>query len=82
MDNFGNGRFVDKVIDMTINNRSLRSYSRRYNDIQARDIPEIKDLVRVSPNRRGLWIDEEQSDELRRRIAVHEAGQCYCIYTS
>ena len=74
MDNFGNGRFVDKVIDMTVNNRSLRSYRRRYNDIKMRDIPEIKDLIRVSPDRRRLWTDEEQSDELRRRIAVHEAG--------
>lgn len=74
MEDFGNGRFVDKVIDMTINNRAKRSYSRKYNDITEMDIPEIKDLINITANNQFLWTDEEQSESMRRRIAIHEAG--------
>ena len=61
LEDFGNGRFVDKVMDLVISRRSQRSYARRYNDISAQDI-------------QVLWTDEDQSEEMRRRIAVHEAG--------
>mgnify|MGYP003290947858 CR=1 FL=1 len=74
MKDFGNGRFVDKVIDMVINNRAGRAYSRRYNDVSEKDIPEIKDMIRISSNGQNLWIDEYQSKELKRVIAVHETG--------
>ncbi len=75
MENFGNGRFVDKVIDMTINNRARRTYvQKRYNDITEKDIPEIKEIIRISSKGQSLWTDEEQSDSMRRRIAIHEVG--------
>lgn len=74
MKDFGNGRFVDKVIDMTINNRAQRSYSKKYNDITEIDIPDVKDLIKIIANNQSLWTDEEQSESMRRRIAIHEAG--------
>lgn len=74
MDDFGNGRFVDKVIDMTVNNRAKRAYARKYNDILGDDIPTVKDLINVTAGGHLLWTDEEQSDDMRKRIAIHEAG--------
>jgi len=75
MEDFGNGRFVDKVIDMTINNRAKRTYAPKcYNDITQADIPAIKDIIRIYPKGRTLRTDEEQSDSMKRRIAIHEAG--------
>ena len=74
MENFGNGRFVDKIIDMTINKRAERSYGRRYNDISGEDIPTIQEVIAVSVRKNQLATDEEQSESSRRRIAVHEAG--------
>ena len=75
MEDFGNGRFVDKVIDMTINNRAQRTYAQKYyNDITEKDIPEIKDIIMISSKGQSLWTDEEQSDLMRRRIAIHEIG--------
>lgn len=74
MENFGNGRFVDKVIDMTINNRAQRSYSKNYNDITEIDIPVVKGLIKITANNQSLWTAEEQSESMRRRIAIHEAG--------
>lgn len=74
MEDFGNGRFVDKVIDMTINRRAGRSYSRKYNDISEKDIPDINDLIRISIDEQAFVTDEEQSESAKRRTAVHEAG--------
>lgn len=75
MEDFGNGRFVDKVIDMTINNRARRTYAQKiYNDITEEDIPEIKDIIRISSKGQSLCTDEEQSESMRRRIAIHEVG--------
>lgn len=80
LEDFGNGRFVDKVIDMTINNRAQRSYSKEYNDITEKDIPEIKDLIKISSNKQSLRTDEEQTESMRRRIAIHEAGHAIVSY--
>lgn len=41
LEDFGNSRFVDKVIDMTINNHAQRSYFKKCNVITEMDIPEI-----------------------------------------
>ena len=60
---------------MTINNRAMRAYAQKYyNDITDKDIPEIRDIIRISSKGQALWTDEEQSDSMRRRIAIHEVG--------
>lgn len=74
LEDFGNARFVDKVINITINNRSHRDYKRRYNDISAKDIPEIRDLLNTTPYGPYLVTDEERSKLAKRRTAIHEAG--------
>ena len=74
MEDFGNGRFVTKVIGIVIENRSYRSYKKKYNDITAKDIPDIRALLNIMPNGRFLITDEEQTDSMKRRTAIHEAG--------
>ena len=73
-ENFGNGRFVDRVIDSTINKRSLRSYGTKFNDIEECDIPEIEDVARVMTEVLGVRPNTEKSDLYKKRIAVHELG--------
>lgn len=73
-ENFGNGRFVDRVIDMTISNRSFRSYAKRFNDISAQDIPKISDISRISSVEQNLDMDDCRTSQQQRRIAVHELG--------
>lgn len=74
MENFGNGRFVDRVIDMTISNRSFRNYSKQFNDITAEDIPEIRDIASISAAGQNLDIGDCRTSQQQRRIAVHEIG--------
>ena len=82
-ENFGNGRFVDKVINYSINKRSQRPYKKKYNDIIGVDIPDIKEMEQVSPNFQGMSCEEAQSDSLRWRVAVHEVGHALVsIYSS
>ncbi len=68
---FGNGRFVDQMIDQTISNRSCRPYSGDdYKKITGEDVPDIKELA----NGNYVITDEDLSEEMKERTAVHEAG--------
>ncbi len=70
-ENFGNGRFVDHLIDMTINKRGERKYARNnYKTITPRDIPDIRE---ISKGERVLS-NEDLPPEVKRRIAIHEVG--------
>ena len=80
-ENFGNGRFVDRVIDSTINKRSLRSYGTKFNDIEECDIPEIEDVARVMTEVLGVRPNIEKSDLYKKRIAVHELGHAIVGFT-
>lgn len=74
-EHFDNGHFVNRLIDYTINNRSLREYTRKYCDITAQDIPSTEELESLMLNG---WnpLDSEQgkSREQLERIAAHELG--------
>ncbi|MCD8109611.1 MAG: AAA family ATPase [Clostridiales bacterium] len=74
MENFGNGRFVDQVIDFTINKRAMRPYIQRGNDISQADIPTPKDLSQVLAGVQAFRFRNVRSEEKEKRIAVHEAG--------
>lgn len=74
--NFGNGRFVDKAIDLVITRRAQRDEEDpcRYNEITAQDIPDVKAMLAVMPDGNLLWDPSQTSPEDRRRTAVHEIG--------
>lgn len=81
IENFGNGRFVDRIIDSTISKRSLRTYGNKFNDIEKIDIPEIKDVARVLTEAFGIMPRTETSDTHKKRIAVHEIGHAIVSLT-
>ena len=76
---FGNGRFVDHVIHQTISQRANRDFSKEYRNIQAQDIPSVKDLIDTAPNSMHLYDPAEITPEERRRTAVHEVGHAIAI---
>lgn len=73
---FGNGRFVDNVIDQTITRRSLREEDDpcRYNEITEEDIPDVKAVLDTMPDGDRFWDPAKVTQEERRRTAVHEMG--------
>lgn len=73
---FGNGRFVDNVIDHTITCRSMRSENDPfcYNDITAADIPSVKMLLDRMPDGDRFRDPAKVTREEKRRTAVHEVG--------
>ncbi len=67
--NFGNGRFVDNLIQRVITRRSKRSYEKNLNHITVYDIPDPEELSGI--HRYG---NKKTAEEERRRTAVHEGG--------
>ena len=74
MKNFGNGRFVNHVIQQTITQRANRSFKKHYRNIQAQDIPSIKTLIETAPNNMHLYDPGIITPEEQRRTAMHELG--------
>lgn len=78
---FGNGRFIDHLVDQTINKRSRRPYNEmQFDDITAEDIPTIDEMMHLSSDqltyKRMIHINEEDL----RRMAVHEMGHAISAY--
>lgn len=73
---FGNGRFVDNVIDQTITRRSMRDEDDlcRYNEITAADVPDVKTLLDSMPDGDRFRDPAKITREEKRRTAVHEIG--------
>lgn len=73
---FGNGRFVDNVINRTITCRSMRDEGDlcRYNEITAADIPSVKMLLDGMPDGDRFRDPAKVTREEKRRTAVHELG--------
>lgn len=73
---FGNGRFVDNLIDQTIDRRAMRDDGdlSHYSEICAGDIPSIRALLDSMPD--GLrYVDPSGiTQEEKWRTAVHETG--------
>lgn len=76
IDDFGNGRFVDMLMDQTITKRSLRGIDDicAYNEITADDIPTIEEVLQRQPDGRYYWKPAAASEEARKRFAIHEMG--------
>ena len=76
--NFGNGRFVEKCLQHTIDRRALRGFDEYYNHIAPEDVPKIGDMIRFLPDRH--YVDPASiTEESRRRTAIHEMGHALAI---
>lgn len=78
--NFGNGRFVNHVLQQTIIQRSTRDFTEQYRDISAEDIPDIKALITTAPNGMYLYDPSAITDKERLRTAIHELGHAIVLY--
>jgi|GEM_PF-1094423 len=75
---FGNGRFVEKVLQYSINKLSNRvaknNIKENRNILTIEDIPTIQELIDANPDKNALINTNEESEETRWVKAVHEAG--------
>ena len=78
VENFGNGRFVDKLIQKILLAHSLnmeKDSNIPLLEIQKGDIPEIKDIVETMFNgNNSVVLPSDISEEDKKAIAYHEAG--------
>lgn len=80
-DDFGNGRFVDKVISVTKKKRARREYNKhKFNDIIAKDIPEISEMIDVDVFGSKMYDPAKVSISEKMRIAIHELGHAVVAY--
>ena len=82
VDNFGNGRFVDKVLqEVLIKHSQNIDYRKKINILQEDDIPSIKDLIETAfSERENMIIPSDIDTETRRKIAIHELGHAIIHY--
>jgi DNA polymerase III delta prime subunit len=76
VDNLGNGRFVDKLYQLTLQKRSA------LNDpdlarIDERSIPAIEEIVEFLPNNELMILPDAIKESEGRRVALHESGHAF-----
>lgn len=72
--NFGNGRFVDRIIQNTITKHALGYNIDEVEQISEKDIPDINEIINIMGNEECMISSDVINDEEHRRIAVHEIG--------
>ena len=82
VENFGNGRFVDKLLQEILVKHSMNEkIEENLNKIMVEDIPTIKDMVeKTFSNDDNLVIPADIDKETRRKIAIHELGHAIIHY--
>lgn len=82
VENFGNGRFVDKILQEILVKHSMNeNLLKNINVLMLEDVPTIKEMVEKTFNNRGnLVIPSDVSIEDRRKIAIHELGHAIIHY--
>jgi AAA+ superfamily predicted ATPase len=76
VENLGNGRFVDKLYQLTLQKRSAVNDPDIYN-IDERSIPEIDEIIEYLPNNELMILPGAVKDSETRRVAFHEAGHAF-----
>ncbi|MBR3891380.1 MAG: AAA family ATPase [Bacilli bacterium] len=82
VDNFGNGRFVDKLLqEILIKHASSYKEGDKVNLLSIEDIPSIKEVIeKTFNNKDNLVIPSDITPEARRQIAIHEIGHAIINY--
>ncbi|MBR3314088.1 MAG: AAA family ATPase [Atopobiaceae bacterium] len=74
---FGNGRFVDKLVQEVIARHAANVTEETLTQIVAEDVPSTKDLCKVV-SMPVYTPSDVSADEAQRRIAIHEMGHATC----
>ncbi len=81
---FGNGRFVEHVIQQIINKRGDRFSKNKdvknYSLIIEEDIPTVAEILETSSDKMRLHDPGKLSKDSKRRTAVHELGHAIAQY--
>jgi len=82
VENFGNGRFVDKFLqEILVKHSQNKKIKDNLNTLLIDDIPSIKEMVeKTFNNRENLVIPADIDKETRRKIAIHELGHAIIHY--
>jgi len=82
VEGFGNGRFVDKLLqEILVNHANNVTSDDKLNVISVEDIPSIKEMIELTYNSRdNLVIPADVDIESRRKIAIHELGHAIAHY--
>jgi len=73
VENIGNGRFVDKVLQETLLKHSRNGYIDIKN-IDECDIPTVQEVIEVIYNKSNMINPEDITEEAKRKTAIHEVG--------
>ncbi len=71
--NLGNGRFVDKLFQIIIQNRANIDEG-ELNVIDIKSIPSIEDVIKILPDNEKMIKPENISLEEKKRVSFHESG--------
>ena len=82
VENFGNGRFVDKVLQEILIKHSMNENIEDHIDtILGEDIPTIKDMAdKTFNNEKNIALPSDIDDESRKWTAIHEIGHALVEY--
>ena len=82
VENFGNGRFVDKLLQEVLILHSMNeNLAENIDTLMVEDVPSIRDMVeKTFNNRENLVIPADIDMEARRKIAIHELGHAIIHY--
>lgn len=73
VENIGNGRFVDKVLQETLIKHSRNGYSNIKSIVES-DIPTVQEVIDVIYNKASMINPEDITEESKRKTAIHEVG--------
>lgn len=79
VENIGNGRFVDKVIQETLINHAKNRYE-EISLIKKEDIPDINSMTESLFNGNSMINPEDITEESMRKTAYHEIGHAFVRY--
>jgi len=82
VENFGNGRFVDKLLqEVLIKHSQSDELDKNLTTLSEVDIPSIKDMVGIIfSNKENLILPSDITDKHRKAIAIHEIGHALIQY--
>lgn len=80
VENFGNGRFVDKVFHQTIMKHSKKLLDDNIGVITKEDIPEINEMTKIMLGGENMIDVRKISKEALRKTAIHEVGHATARY--
>jgi hypothetical protein len=82
VENFGNGRFVDKVLqEILIKHAGNKNLKDNLNVILPEDVPTIKEMIEITfSDRDHMVLPADITDDVRRKIAIHELGHAIVYY--